>query len=140
MPACFRPRPRTTPAAAPRHRPGSSGAPVCAARPRRFPCGHGRGSASLPGLSRMTPFSEVWELTLEHVSRVLIAVGIASSIGVALGILLTRRAGWRRPVLGFASLVHTVPSLALFGFLSPIPLIGGIVRRTPLRRLGLYSP
>jgi osmoprotectant transport system permease protein len=87
----------------------------------------------------MTPFSEVWELTLEHVSMVLIAVGIASSIGMALGILLTRRAGWRRPVLGFASLMQTVPSLALFGFLIPIPLIGGIGRRTAILALVLYA-
>ena len=72
----------------------------------------------------MTPFSEVWELTLEHVSMVLIAVGIASSIGMALGILLTRRAGWRRPVLGFASLMQTVPSLVLLGLLMPFLGIG----------------
>jgi len=84
-------------------------------------------------------FSEIWELTLEHVSMVLIAVGIASSIGIALGILLTRRAGWRRPVLGFASLMQTVPSLALFGFLIPIPLIGGIGRRTAILALVLYA-
>src|SRR6266702_2188147 len=87
----------------------------------------------------MTPSSEVWELTLEHVSMVLIAVGIASSIGVALGILLTRRAGWRKPVLGFASLMQTVPSLALFGFLIPIPLIGGIGKRTAILALVLYA-
>jgi len=86
-----------------------------------------------------TAFSEIWELTLEHVSMVLIAVGIASSIGIALGILLTRRAGWRRPVLGFASLMQTVPSLALFGFLIPIPLIGGIGRRTAILALVLYA-
>src|SRR4051812_21834223 len=87
----------------------------------------------------MTPFSEVLELTLEHLSMVLIAVGIASSIGIALGILLTRRAAWRRPVLGFASLMQTVPSLALFGFLIPIPLIGGIGRRTAILALVLYA-
>src|SRR2546421_1230637 len=83
--------------------------------------------------------NEIAELTLEHVSMVLIAVGIASSIGMALGILLTRRAGWRRPVLGFASLMQTVPSLALFGFLIPIPLIGGIGRRTAILALVLYA-
>src|SRR5437868_11205773 len=87
----------------------------------------------------MTPMSEITELTLEHVSMVLIAVGIASSIGVALGILLTRSAGWRKPVLGFASLMQTVPSLALFGFLIPIPLIGGIGRRTAILALVLYA-
>src|SRR5437868_627634 len=87
----------------------------------------------------MTPMSEITELTLEHVSMVLIAVGIASSIGVALGILITRRAGWRRPVLGVASVMQTVPSLALFGFLIPIPLIGGIGQRTAIVALVVYA-
>ena len=60
----------------------------------------------------MIAFNEIWELTLEHVSMVLISVGIASALGIALGVLLTRRAGLRRWVLGFAGLMQTVPSLA----------------------------
>src|SRR5229473_8129058 len=87
----------------------------------------------------MIAFDEIWELTLEHVSMVLISVGIAAAIGVALGVALTRRPGLRRPVLGFASLMQTVPSLALFGFLIPIPLIGGIGRRTAILALVLYA-
>jgi osmoprotectant transport system permease protein len=87
----------------------------------------------------MIPFNEIWELTLEHVSMVLISVGIAGAIGIALGVALTRRAGLRRWVLGFASLMQTVPSLALFGFLIPIPLIGGIGRRTAILALVLYA-
>ena len=87
----------------------------------------------------MIAFNEIWELTLEHVSMVLISVGIASALGVALGVLLTRRAGLRRWVLGFAGLMQTVPSLALFGFLIPIPLIGGIGRRTAILALVLYA-
>jgi osmoprotectant transport system permease protein len=87
----------------------------------------------------MIPFNEIWELTLEHVSMVLISVGIAGAIGIALGVALTRRAGWRGWVLGFASLMQTVPSLALFGFLIPIPLIGGIGRRTAILALVLYA-
>src|SRR5712692_746172 len=87
----------------------------------------------------MIAFNEIWELTLEHVSMVLISVGIAGAIGVALGVVLTRRAGLRRWVLGFASLMQTVPSLALFGFLIPIPLIGGIGRRTAILALVLYA-
>ena len=87
----------------------------------------------------MIAFNEIWELTLEHVSMVLISVGIAGAIGVALGVALTRRAGLRRWVLGFAGLMQTVPSLALFGFLIPIPFIGGIGRRTAILALVLYA-
>jgi osmoprotectant transport system permease protein len=87
----------------------------------------------------MNALDEVWELTLEHLSMVLISVGIASAIGVLLGIAITRRAGLRRWVLGFAGLMQTVPSLALFGFLIPIPLIGGIGRRTAILALVLYA-
>src|SRR4030081_2171270 len=87
----------------------------------------------------MTPFNEIWELTLEHVSMVLISVSIASAIGIALGIALTRHGGLRRWVLGFAGVMQTVPSLALFGFLIPIPLIGGIGKRTGIVALVLYG-
>jgi osmoprotectant transport system permease protein len=87
----------------------------------------------------MIAFNEIWELTLEHVSMVLISVVIAAAIGVALGVVLTRRAGLRRWVLGFAGLMQTIPSLALFGFLIPIPLIGGIGRRTAILALVLYA-
>jgi len=87
----------------------------------------------------MTQFTEIWDLTLEHISMVLIAVGIASAIGIALGLVLTRRPGLRRWVLGFAGVMQTVPSLALFGFLIPIPLIGGIGKRTAILALVLYA-
>ena len=87
----------------------------------------------------MTQFTEIWDLTLEHISMVLMAVGIASGLGIALGIALTRRPGLRRWVLGFAGVMQTVPSLALFGFLIPIPLIGGIGKRTAILALVLYA-
>jgi osmoprotectant transport system permease protein len=87
----------------------------------------------------MTPLSEVLDLTLEHVSMTLISVAIAAAIGVSLGIALTRHAGLRRWVLGFAGVMQTVPSLALFGFLIPIPLIGGIGKRTAIVALVLYG-
>lgn len=82
---------------------------------------------------------EIVELTLEHLVMVLTAVAIASAAGIALGIALTRRAGLRRWVLGFAGVMQTVPSLALFGFLIPIPLIGGIGKRTAILALVLYA-
>lgn len=87
-----------------------------------------------PGLSR-----DIIELTLEHSVLVLIAMGIAIAISVPLGILLTRQAKWRGVVLGLANVMQTVPSLALFGFLIPVPLIGGIGKRTAIIALILYA-
>src|SRR6185503_18071649 len=47
--------------------------------------------------------------------------------------------GLARPILGLAGLVQTIPSLALFGFLIPLPLLGGIGTRTALVALILYA-
>ena len=49
---------------------------------------------------------------------------IAALIGIPLGILLTRHQGWAKPVLGLANILQTIPSLALFGFLLPLPWLG----------------
>ena len=87
-----------------------------------------------PGL-----WNEILTLTSEHLFLVACAMLIAVAAGVPLGILITRRASWRRPVLGVASVLQTVPSLALFGFLIPIPLIGGIGQRTAIVALVVYA-
>ena len=87
-----------------------------------------------PGLNR-----DIIELTWEHLVLVLTAMAIAVAIGIPLGILLTRRVTWRRPVLGVANVLQTVPSLALFGFLIPLPLIGGIGPRTAVVALVVYA-
>jgi osmoprotectant transport system permease protein len=84
-------------------------------------------------------WNDILTLTSEHLFLVAIALLIAVTTGVPLGILITRRAGWRRPVLGVASVMQTVPSLALFGFLIPIPLIGGIGQRTAIVALVVYA-
>jgi len=78
-------------------------------------------------------------LTREHIFLVLISTGAAVAIGVPLGILLTRIKSLRTPVLGFANIMQTVPSLALFGLLIPIPFIGGIGARTAIIALALYA-
>jgi len=83
--------------------------------------------------------AEILAETGWHVLLVVISVGLATAIGVPLGILLTRRPGWQRLVLGTASAVQTIPSLALFGLLIPVPFIGGIGTRTALIALTLYS-
>jgi osmoprotectant transport system permease protein len=82
---------------------------------------------------------EVLGLIGQHVYLVAIATAIAIVVGVPLGILLTRRAGWRTAVLGFANVLQTIPSLALFGFLIPLPLIGGIGARTAIVALVVYA-
>ena len=66
-------------------------------------------------------------------------MAIAIGIGVPLGILLTRRVAWRAPVLSVANILQTIPSLALFGFLIPIPFIGGIGPRTAIVALVVYA-
>jgi osmoprotectant transport system permease protein len=83
--------------------------------------------------------SEIARLALEHVELVLVAVAVASAVGLPAAVALTRRAGARRWALGFANIAQTVPSLALFGFLLPLPLVGGIGKRTAIVALCLYA-
>ena len=82
---------------------------------------------------------DILELTSEHFVVVLVSMAIACAIGIPLGIFLTRRAAFRPALLGFANVMQTIPSLALFGFLIPIPFIGGIGKRTAIVALVLYA-
>ncbi len=84
-------------------------------------------------------WAELLTLTREHIFLVFVSTGLAIAVGVPLGILLTRVKGLRTPVLGFANIMQTVPSLALFGLLIPIPFIGGIGARTAIIALALYA-
>ena len=77
--------------------------------------------------------------TLEHLGLVSLSVLIAVSVGVPLGIMITRRAGLRGPVLGLANVFQTIPSLALLGFLIPLPLLGGIGARSAVVALVVYA-
>ncbi len=98
-----------------------------------------RGQKDFPAMIRPGLFEDIVNLTAEHAVLVLIAMAFALAIGIPVGILLTRRAPLRGWVLGFANVMQTVPSLALFGFLIPIPLIGGIGKRTAIVALVLYA-
>jgi len=82
---------------------------------------------------------EVLGLIGQHLYLVAISTGVAIAVGLPVGIALTRRPRWRGPVLGLANVVQTIPSLALFGFLIPLPLIGGIGARTAVVALVLYG-
>ncbi len=82
---------------------------------------------------------ELWEHLREHLWLVFISTLIAVAIGIPTGVLLTRKKSLRGPVLGIANIMQTIPSLALFGFLIPLPFVGGIGARTAIVALVLYS-
>jgi osmoprotectant transport system permease protein len=82
---------------------------------------------------------EITALALQHLSLVAISTALAVAVGVPLGVVLARRPRLARPVLGLANVVQTIPSLALFGFLIPLPLIGGIGARTAIAALLVYA-
>jgi osmoprotectant transport system permease protein len=82
---------------------------------------------------------EVAELVLEHVWLVGISTLLAVAIGLPLGILLTRRPSLRKPILGGANIMQTVPSLALFGLLMPVPWLGERADRLVILALTLYA-
>jgi len=82
---------------------------------------------------------EIAALAAQHVMLVAAATSIAVAIGVPLGVALSRRPRLARPILGAANVIQTIPSLALFGFLIPVPLLGGIGARTAIVALVLYG-
>ena len=82
---------------------------------------------------------QVLELTWEHVFLVGISILLAVLAGIPLGIMIARWPKWNKPVLGFANIIQTIPSLALFGFLLPVPWLGERVERLAILALTLYA-
>lgn len=82
---------------------------------------------------------EVVESIGEHISLVGLSMLLAVVVGIPLGILITRIPQLSKPVLGSANVVQTIPSLALFGFLLPVPWIGARGSRLAILALGLYA-
>jgi osmoprotectant transport system permease protein len=82
---------------------------------------------------------EILELTLEHLWLVGISTLLAVLVGVPLGILSAHRQVWNKPVLGTANVIQTIPSLALFGFLLPVPWLGDRADRLAILALTLYA-
>src|SRR5437879_5534703 len=76
---------------------------------------------------------------MEHLALVAISMALATLIGIPLGIVVTRHGALKRWAMGAANVIQTVPSLALFGFLIPIPIIGGIGSRSAIVALTLYA-
>jgi osmoprotectant transport system permease protein len=84
-------------------------------------------------------FREVLSLTAQHIALVGTAMVIAAGIAIPLGIALSQRAVWRHWMLELVNIAQTIPSLALFGFLIPLPLVGGIGSHTAIVALVIYA-
>ena len=87
----------------------------------------------------LTHKHEVAMLTGEHLWLVGVSMLLAVAIGVPLGILLTRRPRLKSVVLGTTNVIQTIPSLALFGLLLPLPWLGVRVDRLAITALALYA-
>jgi osmoprotectant transport system permease protein len=82
---------------------------------------------------------QVITLATEHLWLVGISMLLAIAIGVPLGILLSRRPGLSSIVLGANNVIQTIPSLALFGLLLPVPWLGARADRLAILALTLYA-
>ena len=83
--------------------------------------------------------TQVLELTLEHLWLVGISTMLAVLVGVPLGIVISHRTSLNKPVLAGANIIQTVPSLALFGFLLPVPWLGERSDRLAIFALTIYA-
>jgi osmoprotectant transport system permease protein len=83
--------------------------------------------------------AQIGELTFEHLWLTAFAMLFAVAIGVPVGILLTRREALARPVLTVANIIQTIPSLALFGLLLPVPGLGERAARLAIVALTGYA-
>ncbi|HUB18112.1 MAG TPA: ABC transporter permease [Acidobacteriaceae bacterium] len=82
---------------------------------------------------------QIFELTVEHLWLTGAAMLFATLIAVPLGMWLTRRPGWAKPVIGVANVLQTIPSLAMFGFLLPLPWLGERAARVAIVALTAYA-
>lgn len=83
--------------------------------------------------------SEFAQLLRQHAVLVLVSTALAALVGIPLGVLAARRPRLGQAVLTVVSVAQTIPSLALLGFLLPLPLVGGVGPRTALVALFLYA-
>lgn len=83
--------------------------------------------------------AEVTRLTFEHLWLTAFAMLFACGIGLPLGVLLTRRTSLAKPVIGVANVLQTIPSLALFGLLLPVPFLGERAARLAIVALTAYA-
>jgi osmoprotectant transport system permease protein len=82
---------------------------------------------------------QIFSATLEHLWLVGAAMFLAVLIGIPLGIVAARRPWLGKPIIGAANVAETIPSLALFGFLLPVPWLGDRADRLAITALALYA-
>ena len=82
---------------------------------------------------------ELATLIGQHILLVLASTSIAVAIGIPLGVFAARRPRLSAPAVAIANVVQTIPSLAMFGFLLPLPFVGGVGPRTAIVVLILYG-
>jgi osmoprotectant transport system permease protein len=83
--------------------------------------------------------SQILTLTVEHVWLTGAAMIFATAVAVPAGIWLTRAPRWAKPVIGIANVLQTIPSLAMFGFLLPLPWFGERAARIAILALSAYA-
>jgi osmoprotectant transport system permease protein len=83
--------------------------------------------------------AQITRLTFEHIWLTASAMIFAAAIGLPVGVWLTRHERWARPVLGVANILQTIPSLALFGLLLPVPFLGDRAARLAIVALTGYA-
>jgi osmoprotectant transport system permease protein len=82
---------------------------------------------------------EIAELTIEHLWLTGAAMLLATAIALPVGVVLTRSSAWARPVMAVANILQTIPSLAMFGFLLPLPWLGERAARIAIVALIAYA-
>jgi len=83
--------------------------------------------------------SEIATLTIEHLWLTGAAMLLATAIAVPAGVWLTRSPRWAKPVIGLTNILQTIPSLAMFGFLLPLPWLGEGAARIAIAALSAYA-
>jgi osmoprotectant transport system permease protein len=83
--------------------------------------------------------SQIATLTLEHLWLTGAAMLLAAAIAIPAGVWLTRSPRWAGPVIGIANVLQTIPSLAMFGFLLPLPWLGERAARIAIAALTAYA-
>jgi osmoprotectant transport system permease protein len=82
---------------------------------------------------------QIATLTLEHLWLSGAAMLFAIAVAVPAGIGLTRSPRWATPVMTVANILQTIPSLAMFGFLLPLPWLGDRAARIAILALTAYA-
>lgn len=83
--------------------------------------------------------TELLTALAEHLALVLLSTFVAVVVGVPLGIVAHRKQRLGAALIGIANVAQTIPSLAMFGFLIPLPLVGGIGAKAALLVLIVYA-